>query len=324
MTSVGYLRKRLAVVALASLAGGALGALVPTPAAASYYEHGVSFSARIVRDSVPYRLRVRAIEAMGFTYRLQVSVSKLRDPAGPIALRQTQTWTFDLEEGDFQQDGDTYRIDAGGKDAAFDVEVIVERRQDARCGERQALFVTEPEGGAFRIETGNETFGTISELPACGRPWSYASGETPGPPPCPLEGQELQSEAISVKEGRSGDVARIHVFDTRLRDVDGHPVRWYLNVKGTLPAVRFRLKRDLEGHLRAGGTPWLTGRARFNPQQPLERGDWYDCKGGREARSVKRSGGITGNLTLDVIGYDSYRIKVSDALALRSRVRPRT
>lgn len=318
------LRNKVSLVAALALLASAFGAIAPPPASASYYEAGVSFSGRIVRGSVSYALNVKAVEAMGFTRSLKVSISKLRDPDGPTRLRQRQTWIFELEEGEFYRDGDAYHIDAGSNAGPFRVKVIVEPREDARCSRRQQLFVTKPEGGAFRIETGNETFGTISELPRCGKPWSYSSGERPGPPPCPVNGRELQSAAITVKARRDSDGARINVFNARSRNVAGHQVEWYVQLRGTVAPKRFRLNRYLEGSVRGEGAPWLDGTAWFNPNQTVVRADWFDCRRNREALSVERGGAITGTLTLNVIGYERQAISDADALARRSWVRART
>lgn len=324
MTSVRDCRKSLAGLAVLALTVTAVGTLLPTPARASYYEGGVSISGRIIRDSVPYRLNIKAIEAMGFTYRLQVSISKLKTPTENTSLRQTQTWIYELEEGDFTQDGDSYRIDAGGNDEAFHVQVNVDRRQDAHCSEGQRLFVTQPNGGKFRIETGNQTFGTITELPGCATVYSFGSGEIPGPPSCPLVGEELQSGALNVKERRLNEVARINVSNFQERNVSGQAVRWFVNLRGTVPESRFRLSPDLHGSLRAGKAPWLDGKASLEPKRPVHKGDWYDCRGKREARSSTRRVAVTGDLTLRVIGYENYKVHERDALALRSWVRPRT
>jgi hypothetical protein len=302
------------------VAASGLGVAVPAPAEASYYEHGVSFSGRIVRDSIPYRLNVKAVEEMGFAYRLEVSVSKLADPSGPTRLRQTQTWTFDLEPEEFTTEGSTYRIDAGSEGGPMHVQVTVEDGGDANCSERQGLFVRDE--GEFRIETGNDVFGTITELPRCGQPYDYGSGQVPGPPPCPLEGQEVTSETLRVKETLSGDTARVLVQDAHARDLHGQQVRWSVELKGTLAAELFRLDDRLEGSLTAD-EPWLEGTAVVNGRGRLARGDWYDCRGGREARSSERDVEITGDLTLDVIGYESYVVEARDAWALRSRVRAR-
>jgi hypothetical protein len=314
------LRTRFVWLLVMILAVSGLGIAVPPSADASYYEHGVSFSGRIVRGSVPYRLNVKAIETMGFTHRLQVSVSKLADPSGPTRLRQTQTWIFDLQPEEFTYERTTYRIDAGSEEGPMHVQVTVEAGDDARCSERQGLFVKDD--GDFRIETGNEVFGTITELPQCGQQYDHSSGQLPGPPPCPPESQEVTSESLSVKERRFGDVARVLVQDARQRDLQGHQVRWSLKLKGTLAANRFRLDDRLEGSLTAD-EPWLEGTAVVKGRERLTRGDWYDCRGGGEARTSGRQGEVTGDLTLDVIGYESYVVAARNAWALRTRVRPR-
>lgn len=299
-----------------------IGPVMPPVARASYYEDGVSMSGRMVRGSVTYRLNVKVIEAMGFVHQLEVSISKRKDPAGPTSLRQKQTWIFDLEEDDLSQDGSTYYVDAGSEEGPFHMNFVV-APGDGRCGRNQKLFVSRPEGGAFRIETGNERFGTITELPSCGSAWSFGSGAQPGPPRCPVPGRELRSAALDVRERNKDDAARIGIYAYRERDVGGQEVEWSATLTGTLPAGRFALNRDLKGHLRSGGAPWLGGRARFEPGGPLKRGEWYPCKGGREARSLERRGAITGNLTFEVIGHVPERIVDPRAWALRSWVRPR-
>ena len=324
MGTAGQVRKRIAGVAVLALALASLGALVASPAAASYYEQGVSFSGVLMRDSVRYALNIKALETMGFTHRLEVTISKLEDPAGRAKLSQRQTWSFEMEASEFDDEGDDYRIDAGGEEEPFHVKLTVERRQDSKCSEDQQLFVTMPEDGAFRIETGNEVFGTITELPECGSDYWFSSGPPPPPPPCPVEGIQLSSSALQVKRSFSGDVARLAISGGGERDVAGHPVVWSVSVRGTLPANNFRLNRDFVGSLRAGQAPWLEGTANFEPRGRVERGDWFNCKGGREARAFVRSGAITGDLTLDVIGYEDHRFDDPDALAIRSRVRPRT
>lgn len=316
----GVSRSRFVGLLVSVLAASGLGIAVPPSAEASYYEHGVSFSGRIVRDSVPYRLNVKAVEEMGFSHRLEVSVSKLADPPGLTRLRQTQRWIFDLEPEEFTHEGSTYRIEAGSQDGPVHVQVTVEDGGDASCSEHQALFVRDE--GEFRIETGNDVFGTITELPRCGQRYDYGSGQVPRPPPCPLEGQQVTSASLSVKEKRSGDVARVLVQDARLRDVRAHQVRWSVKLKGTLAADRFLLDDRLEGSLTAD-EPWLDGTALMKGRGGLTRGDWFDCRGRREARSSVREVEITGDLTLDVVGYERYLVTASEAWALRSRVRPR-
>lgn len=315
-------RRTLALGGLLTLWISALVGFASSPARASYYEWGVSFSTDVVRNSVTYRLNVKALEAMGGS-RLEAKISLRDDPAGPTALRQAQTWTYHLDEGEFTHEGDTYRIDAGSDAGPFRVNLIIERRQDVRCSNAQQLFVTRPDAGEFRIETGNDVFGRITELPECARIWDYSSGPRPGPPPCPLRGQELGSPTLNVKERRGGETIRLGIYQARERGVPGGRADWSVDVRGRLPAANFRLNRDLEGSLTGQRAPWLAGKARFEPQQPATRSGWYDCRGGREARSLVADGAITGDLTLDVIGYENYRIKEPNAWALRSRVRPR-
>lgn len=321
---MGDLKRKTATLLVLVLALGALAVGMPSPAAASYYETGVSFSRRIVRDSIPYRLNVKAIETMGFTYSLEVTISRTRDPSGPTELKQKQAWVFPLDEGEFTRDGDTYRINAGSSQEPFHVNLVIERRQGARCGPDQTLFVTQPENqGAFRIDTGNAVFGTISELAGCATPYDFSSGQVPGPPPCPLEGKELQSPPLTVKERTDGDVARVLVYDARKREVaPGHLVDWFVQVRGTVPGTRFDMDSELTGSFRAGSAPWLDGTARFDPKEAAGRIDWYECRGNREALTFERAGALTGDMTLDVIGYDTQRITDPDALARRSRARP--
>lgn len=314
-------RKPLALMGLLTLWVSAFVGLGGSPARASYYEWGVSLTTDIVRNSITYRLNVKVLDAMG-GHRLDAKISR-REPTGTTALRQVQTWTYYLEEGDLTYDGDSYHIDAGSEAGPFRVKLTVERRQDAQCSEEQELFVTRADTGHFRIETGNDIFGTITELPECASTWDYASGPLPGPPPCPLAGRELDSPTLAAKERRGSETVRVRISQAREREVPGGHAQWVVDVRGRLSADRFRLNRDLQGSFVGEGAPWLQGRARFQPQQVPTRTAWYDCRGGREARSVIAEGTITGNLILDVIGYESHRIEDPNAWALRSRVRPR-
>lgn len=323
MTPTGRRRKRVAAVTILALVVTSIAAFAPSPAVASYFEEGVSFSSVIVRDSVPFDLSVKAVRAMGSVYRLDVSISKVEDPAGPTELRQRHTWTFELEAHEFYEEDDVYYIDAGGDQEPFHVQLVVERRADAACSEEQPLFVSEREGGAFRMETGNDVFGTITELSDCGSRYWFAHGPQPPPPPCPAEGIRLYSGSLEATRSFQGDVARLDLYDADERDAAGHPVSWFVRVRGALPAKRFRLNRDFEGSLSAGGAPWLEGMAWFEPRGRVRRNDWYNCGKAREARSFVRNGAITGDLTLDVIGYESHRFSEPDALAIRSWVRPR-
>lgn len=321
---MGSSRRRIASVVAAALAAAALG-LLPTSAGASYFEDGVSLSTVIVRDGVTYNLNVKAVEQMGASHVLRVSISKTRDPAGPTRLRQRQKWTFELDQGEFYREGNTFYIDAGGPQEPLDVEIIAEQRPESRCSEERSLYVTKPaEGGSFRIETENEVFGTITELSDCAGYYHFSSGPPPPPPPCPVEGSEVSSINLDVKRRISSDVARLDIFRDGPRDLWGHRVSWSMELRGTLPAKRFRLNRNLEGSLRAKGAPWLDGVARFEPEGRFMEGDWFNCKKKREARSLMRRAAITGDLTLDTIGDESYRISDPDALTIRSRVRPRS
>ena len=312
-------RKKLRLVTALTLWAATLIGLGSSPARASYFEHGVWLSADIVRDDVTYAVSVKALQAMGGN-RVELSISRSAEGAGSV-MSQTQTWNFPLGPGEFTQDGGTYRVDAGSDSAPFRVDLVVERRQEASCSDDQELFVTEGDG--FRIETGNDTFGTITELPDCATTWSYSSGPLPGPPPCPLRGQELMSRSLNAKERRGSDVARVQIFLARERSVPGGSAQWELDVSGTVPATSFRLTRELDGSVAAAGAPWLEGKARFEPTRPAARGEWYDCRGGREARSLAATGAITGDLTVDIIGYDDHTFDEAEAWALRSRVRPR-
>lgn len=303
--------------------------LMPSPLSVSYYEDGVSLSTRIERGSRLYHLNVKVVTPMGGGGRLEVSVSKLRDPAGPTALRQKQTWEYDLA-GEFDDSGNGYRIDAGSETGPYRVNVTVKPMKE-RCGPHQRMFVTGHGEEPFRIETGNEKFGTITELPACAKRWSYANGTgQPTQPECPAPGPALRSSPsirlpdLSVRESRDREKARINIYHSRSRTVAGHQSWWRVNVRGALPAKRFWLDRELRGALWAGGAPWLSGRARVEPQGPLRRWDWYECQGEREARRVQRRGAITGDLTFAVIGYENERIKAAHVRAVRSWVRPRS
>lgn len=296
--------------------------LVPSPARASYYEHGVSLTGQIIRDSVPYRLNIKALTAMGGN-RLDISLSALQDPAGSTRIRQTQRWSFTLSPGEFSIQDDTYRVNARSDDGSFHADFLVERREGAACSDDQQLFLTVPQGGGLRVETGNDVFGTITELPECGEAYWFSSGPEPGPPPCPLPGHELWGSSLHVKERRSSNIARILVFHSEPLEVAGRPGDWSVKLKGSVPASRFRLDAQLSGSFEGAGLPWLDGTARFEPDGPLERGSWYDCRGEREARTAQRDGAIRGNLTVDVIGSDDQRVNDAEAVALRSRVRPR-
>ena len=323
MTFVTEHRRPVALTGLLVLWISALVGLGSGPARASYYEWGVSFSTNIVRDSVTYRLNVKALETMGGS-QLEAKISLRNDPAGATALRQAQTWTYPLEEGEFTAKDGTYRIDAGSDTGPFRVNLVIERREDARCSDKQGLFVTRADGADFRIETGNEAFGTITEQAACATTWSYGSGALSGRPPCPLRGEQLGSPTLNVKERRRSDTARLEIYRARERTVPGGTADWSVEVRGTLPARDFWLNRALEGALDGQRAPWLDGKARFRPRQVPVRNGWYDCRKQREARSLIASGAITGDLTLDVIGFEDYRFRESDAWAIRSRVRPRT
>lgn len=291
------------------------------PASASYFEEGVSFSGRIVRDSVRYNLRIKVIEAMGTDRFLRLSLSKVRDPSGPTRLRQEQAWTYDLEEGDFYWEDDTFHVEAGNKGGAFDLHVHAERRSDARCSERQPLFVSMAQDGEFRIETGNATFGTITELPKCAKVWSYGSGPLPGTP-CPRPGAQLWSTSLNARRPPGGDDVRVGIYLSKQRTISGQEAMWSANLAGTLPAERFRLQRDLDASL-AGGAPWLSGRARLDAAGARTDTGWYNCRGSREGRVVSRNGDLRGDLTLDVIGYEPHRIRGRHAVGQRAWVRPR-
>ena len=229
-----------------------------------------------------------------------------------------------MEAGDLttSDDGNTYVIDTGSSEGPIHVNLVLERRAGEKCGQDQALFLTQPDGGAFRIETGNATFGTITELPDCGAPYSFSSGQVPGPPPCPLPGDEIWAAPLTVKERRDSDVARVALYRSRQREVaPGHPVQWFVRVRGEVPGERFHLDDGLEGSFRSGDAPWLDGVARFTPKEAIARIDWYECRGDREALTFQRAGALTGDLTLDVIGYGAEAITDPDALARRSRIR---
>lgn len=318
---VGH-KRRASLLAALAVATSTVLSLGPAPARASYYESGVSLSTEIVREGVSYLLNIKALQAMDGN-RLEISVSHNSNAAGS-ALRQTQTWSFPLGPGDFTQEwGTYYRIDAGDETGPFHVDLVVERRRDALCSDEQDLFVTEAQIGSVRIETGNDTFETITEVPACAAAWSFSSGPRPGPPRCPVAGPQLTSASLNVKEPRGSDVARLRVYEARERDIPGGQAQWEFELRGTVPATSFRLNRDLAGSLSAAGAPWLSGTARFQPARRPARGEWFDCQGGREARSLATTGAIGGDLIIDVIGYESHTISESEAWAQRSRVRPR-
>ena len=315
-------RQAVVLVILAFVIAG-LGTVVPPRAQASYYEDGVWMRGEIVRDGITYELDLKAIRpARVYPARLEVSISRLEDPAGPTNLRQVQTWEFPLEQGDFYRDGNAYYIDAGSEQEPFRLQATVTTDWDSRCSDLQNMYVAPSPDAAFRVETGNSIFGTITELPACGQFWSYSDGP-PEYPDCPVRGLELRSDAIHVKERRLSDAARLALHQAAQRDIAGHAVSWSVRVEGTLPAAAFRLNRDLDGWLSVGRAPWLEGTARFRSQGPPVRGEWFDCTGEREARSLTATGAIGGDLTLYVIGFEPYRFSEPEAWALRSRVRPR-
>lgn len=296
--------------------------LPSSPARASYYEHGISLTGQVVRDSVPYRLNIKAVQVRGGP-RLDVSLSAVQDPVGATPVRQTQRWSFTLGEGEFSMQGDTYRIDARGEGSPFHVDLLAERKADSACSEGQPLFVSVPEGGDFRIETDNQVFGAITELPPCAEQYWFSSGPEPGPPQCPLRGQELWAQSLHLKERRSSDLARMLVFRTEPLDVAGRSGTWSVKLRGSVPASRFRLNERLVGSFDGTGLPWLDGVARFQPETAFERGQWYDCKGQREARTAAREGAIYGDLAVDVIGSRERSVNDSLAIASRSRVRRR-
>lgn len=313
-------RTRIAICA-AAVTVAATFVVAPSPATASYFASGVSFSGRLVRDSVPYRLSVSAIEAMGSSYRLEMSISRFEDPAGATALRQKQTWVIPMEQGDFYREDNTYYIQVGAEGSAFHVDLALERRQDERCADGQPLFVTRAENGAFQIETDNDVFGTITELPECGRTWEHSSGQVPGPAPCPPEGQQLFAKWLTALERRGDDTVRVELVRSRSLVVSGDPVEWFVLLSGTLPGRRFHLDKRLEGALRAGRAPWLLGRVRIRAESELVRSRWYECRGDREARASSRFVSVRGDLTMDVIGYEDLTFRDRNALARRWRVR---
>ncbi|HEV3473689.1 MAG TPA: hypothetical protein VG408_10915, partial [Actinomycetota bacterium] len=154
-------RRRLCMLTALTLWTATLVALGPSPVQASYSEEGVSLSTEIVREEVTYALNVKALEIRGGNW-LKLSISRSSDAAGS-SLRQNQTWHFPLGAEGFTQEEGSWRIDAGSETGPFDIDLVVERRQDARCSDDQDLFVTVPEGGGLRVETGNNTFETITE-----------------------------------------------------------------------------------------------------------------------------------------------------------------
>ena len=315
-------RHAVVLVVLAFVIAG-LGTVVPSRAQASYYEDGVWMRGEVVREGVTYELDLKVIQpARAYPARLEVSISKLEDPAGSTVLRQTQTWEFPLDQGDFRRNGSTYYIDAGSGQEPFLLQATVTTDWDSRCSDQQNMYVTPSSDAAFRVETGNSIFGTITEIPACGQFWSYSDGP-PEYPDCPVRGLELRSDNIHVKERRFSDIARLALHQAAQRDIAGHAVSWSVRVEGTLPAAAFRLNRDLDGSLSVGQAPWLEGTARFRSEGPPVRGEWFDCTGEREARSRTASGAIKGDLTLYVIGFEPYPFIEPEAWALRSRVRPR-
>lgn len=295
-----------------------------SPASASYYEDGVSFSGDIVRNELTYRLTVKAIRVMGSRPSLEVSVSRREEP-GQASLRQTQEWSFDLAEEEFVEDDQGFHIDAGSNQEPLDVQLDIAPKEGDQCDEDQAMFVTRPAGGAFRIETGNEVFGSITELPECGRVWSVYSGQVPWVP-CPTPGRVVQALGFMVRVRPNSERARISISDFGKREVmAGYEAPWRVSLSGKLPSDRLRLGRRLRGGFRVGTAPWLDGNASFRSLGPIRRNPWQQCgrEGRREYRSAGRRISIEGDLTLDVIGYEPVAIKDPDALAQRFWVRPR-
>ena len=118
-------------------------------------------------------------------------------------------------------------------------------------------------------------------------------------------------------------MANLSFYRSWPRAVPGGTAHWELILSGTVPATTFRLNREFEGALVAAGAPWLSGQARFKPARPPSTGEWYECKGKREARTRGTTGSITGDLTVLVIGYESITVADREARAVRSRVRSR-
>jgi len=314
-------RRRYYVVVIAMALG--LGSVAPSPASASYFEDGIAFRTEIIRDSVPYSMNFKVLRAMGGSPELRVTIGKSMDPEGSAVVRQRQIWTYALTEDEFVEDQNTWRIDAGGPSEPLDMNLLVEERDGDPCADGAPLFVTEMEGPPFRIETGNATYGTITELPACASPWSFSSGERPGPPPCPVRGHELYSSPLNVSEHRRRDIARFRYSSWRERDVSGHRVDWRLVLRGAFPEERFSVERDLDATVTADRLPWLSGTAAIATDGRLVERDWYNCRGGREARSIHRQGSIGGDLTIDVIGYHDQTVAASEAFITRAWVRAR-
>lgn len=325
MTHCHGWKQRIALLALLLLVAGTLTTLTAPPASASYYEEGVSFSGKIVRDSVAYRFHVRAIvDSMGGGQRLDLLISKLKDPKGATKLRQTQEWTYELEAGDAYWEGRTFHLEAGSDNGPFQMHVHAERRKGSRCSEGQYMFTSVADGGTFRIETGNDKFETITKLPKCADDWYYSSGMAPAPP-CPFDGTQLESSVLTASKRRGSDVVRINIYRSKQRSVSNEEATWSVRLRGTLPDRKLRLNRELDGFLSGRGAPWLKGRAHFNPGGAVRGGNWENCRDEkREARVISRRGSLGGDLVLNEVGYGGRLIRSRDALVTRAWVRQRT
>lgn len=295
-----------------------IGVSAPSPVAASYYENGVSYSTEITRDSQEYRVSIKAIRDMGGAVRLEVSIASVPDPD---VLRQEQTWTFELESDEFVQTEDGFHIDVGGPGRPLDVHLTI-AEGETPCATEQPWYITQAEGTHYRIETGNDVFGTITELPECGGYYSFSSGERPGAPRCPVRGTAIYS-AMKITEPRRSDFARFSYTTGEARSLSGEQVAWQLKLKGHLEASSFYLSRRLSGRFDGSTYAWLSGVARFRPVDPLERTGWENCRGGREARRVYRHADIKGDLHVQVIGEEARAVTASDAYVERAWVRPR-
>ena len=298
-------------------------AVSPPPAAASYYEEGLTFSREIVRNGVSYKLTIKAFHSMG-NLGLEAKIVKIDDPDGATRARQTQRWRFDLspEEFSYDYDTDTFHIDAGSDSGAFRVKFDAVRREET-CSDSEAYFVEASEDNAFRIETDNTVFGTLSGVPECADRYIYSSG-TPDSRRCPFEGESIDTSNLRVEAPRSADLARVRAAVVSEVDISGDTAEWSAIVYGEVPANRFKLERDFDGRFEPRGAPWLQGTARIDGRGSIERTGWRSCKGGREARTRIRDIEVTGDLTLDVIGSEDAYLANKRGWGFRSWVRPRS
>jgi hypothetical protein len=259
---------------------------------------------------------------MGQRYRLEASLSATEDPEGVTVLKQTHSWTYELSPDEFYDDGEGFHIDAGSPDGPFHIELDVVSQGGEPCSAGQPSYVSRPPSGAFRIQTDNEVFADITEMPPCGRFYSFSNGEVFGPLPCPVPGPSLLS-AVNVVERRRSESARFSYGDAQTVSISGEPVHRGIVLAGKVDASAFSLRHDLGARVRGEGLPWLSGTGVFRPHGRFVRPDWTECKGKREFRQIRREGEFDGDLTLDVIGEEDRVITSEEGFSFRTRVRSR-